>query len=135
MPFRYGIVRLRRLGVLLFDGTLTAADVDQAERALFADDRWRPGFDVLWDGRGARSIDIGHEQVGPLLGALRAAEAAGRPRRHGWVTPDEPHEWMAVLLAHRLRGEGRARRGFPDAYAARRWLAGRASGGRVGRAA
>ena len=133
MAYTTGLVPAARLGVVHLAGTVEAADVAAAAAALYGDERWHASYGVLWDATGLAALVVGPDDVGPLGEALAAAADRGRPGRAAWVTADFVHGAIAQLLAVRLRGDGRTRRGFTSATAALRWLTGR-RGGTPGRA-
>lgn len=69
------------LGVVRFSGSLSAREIREAMRDVFEDERWRPGFDTLWDGRSVLSYEIDPDdpaQTAPLVEYFRERGGGGR---------------------------------------------------------
>jgi hypothetical protein len=122
MPYRWSVDPVARRGRALFDGSVAGADVAAALDAIYADPRWAPGFDALWDCSGVREVTILPQDVAAIAARVRALAGRMGPGRAAIVVPGDMNRLVALLILRLTRNPQRARRVFGALDEAAAWL-------------
>ena len=123
MAFHVHISPADALGVVTFLDAVTGADLAGALDALYADPRWRPGFDALWDFGRMSTLVLDPDDLKALVALDFAYEAVGGVGRDAIVVTTDLDRSLAALFEHLSKETPRPNRVFASVEAARTWLA------------
>lgn len=127
MPFHYTIDAPACLAYLRMAGTVTGEEVNTAYRAYLEDERWRPTFNVLWDGVGVTTLLVewsDMERFRTLAASLEHRVGPGRAAivvtRHVDLTMAKNYQLFTAR--EERQAKGREMSIFPSLDAAAEWL-------------
>ena len=112
-----------RLGVVTLSGAVDGRGLLLAMADVFLDPRWEPGFDVVWDGRAIRELDLVPADLVRVRKMTTQVRDRMGPGRAAILVRGELDEMAAALLEKRSgKLPERTVRTFRQAAEAAAWL-------------
>ena len=111
-----------RVGLAVFAGHVTGDEMAQACRSLVTDPEWEPGFDEVWDLRGASEVDVDPGELKRLVAGAHDLRDKFVDNRVVFVTRREVIDVLTHLFGLLTADLDRTYRRVDTPEAAAAWL-------------